>query len=77
MWLKQLRKKTEKSLGGDQPPASYRQYVCGKKLAFAPFPFLPALRKLKMAIAPNSDLTTAEGHTTVGGTLHNSTLVVL
>lgn len=77
MWLKQLRKKNEKYLGGNQPPASYRQYVCGEKLAFAPFPFLPAIRKLMTAVSPNSDLTTTEGHTTAGGTPHHFTLVVL
>ena len=56
---------------------SHRQHVFGEKLAFAPFSFLPALRKLMMTISPNSDLTTTEGQTTVGGTLPHVTLLVL
>lgn len=56
---------------------SYRQYVFGEKLAFTSFSFLPALRKPMMTISPNSDLTTTVGHTTVGGTMHNFTFLVL
>jgi len=57
--------------------SSYRQYVFGEKLSFAPFSFLPAPRKLMMTISPNSDLIATEGHKRVGGILHISSLLVL